>query len=56
MLKTFHIKLRNRYQALENEEQEPEVEEVEREFRVMKKAYIKAAEIVLGRPQKKTKP
>ena len=52
--KAFNITLHVSYQALENEEPEIEEEEdMERHFRVMKKAYIKAAKTVLERPQKK---
>ena len=57
VLKAFNITLRNKYQALENEEPElEEEEEVERDFRVMTKADILAAETVLVRLQKKKKP
>ena len=57
ILKTFTISLRNRYQVLEEEEQGGvEDEEVERDFRVMEKAYIEVAEAVLGRPRKRRKP
>lgn len=54
LLKAFNITLHNRYQALVKEEPEvEEKEEVERDFWVMKKAYMEAAETVLERPQKK---
>ena len=57
VLKAFNITLTNRYEALENKEPEVEKEEeVKRDFQVMKKAYIEAAETVLGRPQKTKKP
>ena len=61
----FKITLRNKFQALEEEggkEEEEneavamEVNEVERDFRIMKEAYTEVAEAVLGKPRKKYKP
>ena len=57
ILKTFKIQLRNRYQVLEEEAPEVEEdEEVERDSKMMEKAYVEVAEAVLGRPRKKKKP
>ena len=60
---TFSVKLRNRFQAMEQEDEEKrgeEVadakEEVERVFAIMKKACLEVAETVLGKPRKKNKP
>ena len=55
--KAFSIVLKNRYQMLEDERTEQaEREDIERDFKVMKKAYTEVAETVLGRPRKKKKP
>ena len=58
VVKTFNITLRNRYQALQEEELETEegVGEVEKAFEVLRKAYTETAENVLGKPRKKKKP
>ena len=51
----FNIAVRNRFQALENEELEVEQREVETKFKGMHTAYTESAEEVLGRPGKKKK-
>ena len=54
--KAFSIALKNRYQMLEEERTEQaEGEDIERDFKVMEKAYTEVAETVLGRPRKKKK-
>ena len=54
ILKTFTIRLRNRYQVLEEEAPEVEEdEEVERDSKMIEEAYIEVAEAVLGKPRKK---
>lgn len=54
--KMFNITLQNRYQVWEEEKTAAEEHEVERDFQVVKKAYIEVAETVLGGPWKKKKP
>ena len=55
--KAFSITLKNRYQILEEEgTEQAEGEDIERDFKVMEKAYTEVAETVLGRPRKKKKP
>ena len=56
VLRAFNITLRNRYQALEEDELENDYNEVERDFEVLRKAYTETAETVLGKPRKKKKP
>ena len=55
--KAFIITLKNRYQALEEDElQHPNEHGVEEEFQMMEKAYTETAETVLGKPRNKKKP
>ena len=50
--------MKNRYQILEQEEEVSgeDHREVERDVEVMRKAYTKVADAVLGKPRKKKKP
>ena len=57
-LKEFKVTLRNRYQVLQQEggHLEEDQHKVEKDFEVLKKAYTKVADTVLGKPRKKKKP